>query len=304
MIKRTIEISGFKRYLSIKDRQLVIKEDDAIIGQVPAEDIGILIIDTPTATYSHSTITLLLEQGAVIVFCGKDHLPVGMLTPLSANALTTKRLSLQLEMKAPLKKQLWKRIVQAKIKAQADLLTDETAKNKLKILADKVKSGDPENREAQAARIYWQKLLGKNFRRDRYGEPPNNLLNYGYMALRAAVGRALVGSGLHPSLGLHHKNQYNPYCLADDLMEPLRPLVDACVLEIIQQESWEGKIEKFEKKKLLELLTVPISTGNKSGPLLVALEFYTSSLFKAIETNADALQIPGIFTDKKGEKES
>ncbi len=214
MIKRTIEVSGFDTFLALKDRQIVIKRAGEVVGSVPAEDVGVLIIDTPAASYTHGTLTAVMENGGVVVLCGGSHTPVGMILPVAGNSLQTERLRYQADAGLPLRKRLWAQLVKAKIKRQAAVVNSK----RLKEMAARVRSGDPDNLEAQAARVYWPQLFGAKFRREREGKPPNNLLNYGYMAVRAAVARAVCGSGLSPSLGLHHHNRYNPFCLADDLL--------------------------------------------------------------------------------------
>lgn len=297
MIKRTIEISSRGLALSVQDNQLVIRNNGDELQRSPIEDIGVLLLASNGVTYTHSVITRLLANGAVIVACGDDHLPCGLLLPQD-NALQTQRLALQLQASKPLHKQLWRQIVVAKITNQAFALDHSFPEFKLMLaLRDEVRSGDPTNVEAQAAKRYWAALfkgLGQPFRRDREGPPPNNLLNYGYMALRATVARAVAGAGLHPSIGIHHHNRCNGFCLADDLMEPLRPLVDIRVRRL-----WNaGRIilDGETKRELLGTLTATVKVGDAEGPMMVALERYIASLVRCYAGEQDRLEIPKLCT--------
>lgn len=295
MIKRTVEISGYKTYFHMTHGQLVVEREGEQVGQVPIEDIGLLVVDNPTASYSHLGVVRLLENGAAVILCGEDHLPAGVLTPIEGNSLQAERLRIQVEAPLPTRKRLWQQIVQAKIRHQAEIAGSPEAKTRLLQLLEQVKSGDPHNVEAQAARVHWAAWLGprSGFRRERDGSPPNSLLNYGYMVLRAAVARAIVGAGLHPSLGLQHHNRYNAYSLADDLMEPFRPLVDLTVREL-----WHGgkrEIDKEAKQVLLGLLTHTCETDGRIGPLLVAIEFLSASLLKCLSGAEKNLRVPSLF---------
>ena len=290
MIKRTIEISTRGVFLSVELDQLVVALEGQELQRIPIEDIGVLIVDTNGATYTHAVITRLLTSGAVIVACDGKHLPCGLLLPQD-NCLQSQRLAAQVETSKPLRKQLWRQLVSAKIAHQAAMLDHAPAvQSALKGMARRVRSGDPDNLEAQAARRYWPALLGQSFRRDQEGDPPNNLLNYGYMALRAAVARAIAGAGLHPSLGLHHHNRSNPFCLADDMLEPLRPLVDRRVRALCQAGRTE--IDKEAKRELLGVLTETVTLGDTAGPLLVALERLAASLVGCCQGRSNRLEIP------------
>ena len=178
------------------------------------------MLPVPGRRIPHPSLLRLLHHGAVVVLCGPDHLPAGILLPVADNDLLTERLATQTRAPLPLKKQLWRQIVRHKITGQAgNLPADHPIRRQLLDLAARVNSGDTSNCEGQAGRFYWPAMFGKNFRRDPDGEPPNGLLNYGYMVFRAAIARAIVAGGLHPALGLHHSNRNNPFCLADDLVE-------------------------------------------------------------------------------------
>ncbi|HAK38057.1 MAG TPA: type II CRISPR-associated endonuclease Cas1 [Nitrospina sp.] len=292
MIKRTIAIDNPSR-LSVKNSQLIIEQNGEVAGKVPTEDIGILIIDHPAVLYTHVSITALLENNTAVVLCGENHHPKGLLLPLDTNSVQSERFRCQIESGSPLKKRLWKQTVQAKIRNQANLLTNrgvETAR--LSILANKVKSGDPQNIEAQASRFYWPRIFDKNFRRERTGPPPNNFLNYGYMILRAAVARSLVSSGLLPTLGIHHRNRYNAYCLADDVMEPFRPIVDLTVLKVLEEFGEIEELTSNVKKVLLGVLTHTVSYKDQARPLMVGLHQTTASLYRCFSGEQKSIDYP------------
>ncbi|MCD4830568.1 MAG: type II CRISPR-associated endonuclease Cas1 [Anaerohalosphaeraceae bacterium] len=234
MIKKIIEISHGKCFLSVKLGQLIVRKEDEPQRSIPIEDIGVLLIDNQATIYTHCVMTELLDNNCAVVLCGSNHHPTGMLLPLSANSTQRETFGYQINAKEPLKKRLWQQIIKTKIKHQAKIVKDcGKTYSALKAMADRVKSGDPENLEAQASRKYWPVFIQDTlFRRDMNGIPPNNLLNYGYTVLRAAVARSLVSSGLLPTLGIHHRNRYNAYCLADDIIEPFRGFVDAKVRDI------------------------------------------------------------------------
>jgi len=257
---------------------------------VPIEDIGVLILATTAASYTHAVLTRLLSGGAVIVACDDDHLPCGLLLPQTA-ALQTQRLSRQVEATKPLRKRLWKQIVVAKITHQADVLVHSpVVARALRAMRTHVRAGDPTNVEAQAARRYCQAMFGKAFRRNRKGAAPNNLLNYGYMAVRAAVARSLACAGLHPSLGLHHHNRSNSFPLADDLVEPLRALVDRRVRRLYSQGA--RKLDKDVRRELLGVLHETVRLGEGTGPLMVALDRTVASLCACYAGQRRKLDIP------------
>ena len=299
MIKRTLEISRDPAYLSVRLGQLQLKRGDEIAASIPCEDLGVVLVDHPQATYSHAALTTLMEHDAVVVLCGRDHLPCGMLLPIGEHTLVVPRLRAQVNASLPTRKRLWQQIVRAKILAQAaNLNPDGPAVRRLREFAASVRSGDPDNREAHAARTYWSAWLldGPNrdaaddFRRDPDAPGLNALLNYGYAVMRAAVARAIVAAGLHPALGLHHRHRSNAFCLADDLMEPLRPIVDARVRELAA----DGELELTQpvKAALLDLLTLEVQTGEFNGPLLVALHRYVASLVSVLEGHAREISVP------------
>lgn len=305
MIKRTIEISREPAHLRVRLDQLVIQHrhgEDKRETSVPCEDIGMILIDQPQTTYTHGALMTLMRSGAVLVVCGQDHLPAGLLLPMAGHTEVVWRVNDQITVSKPLCKQLWQQLVQAKLRAQAANLAPGTSeRSKLLGLARRVRSGDPSNIEAQAARVYWSVWLGEGdpFRRNPDGKDPlNSMLNYGYAVLRAALARSLVAAGLMPVLGLHHSNRSNAFCLADDLLEPLRPMVDACVRELHRQA--HNQLDQPTKARLLELLTLKVRVGQHAGPLLVALHRMVASLVRCLEGEEKRIQIPVAEDDAEG----
>jgi CRISPR-associated protein Cas1 len=306
MIKRIIEISQARTYLSIKYGQLIIKEGGEQVASIPCEDIGVLLVDHRGTTYTHSVFTELLRCGAAVVLCGENHHPTGMLLPIESNTLQTEHFRQQAETKEPVKKRLWKQIVQAKIKHQAKLAGKESSVYKsLMVLRKRVRSGDPDNIEAQASRKFWPAYLADlidfstalgmtTFRRNVNGTPPNNMLNYGYMVMRAAVARALCSAGLHPSIGIHHRNRYNAYCLADDIMEPFRGFVEAKVRDICKSEGVPDELDQQIKAKLLEVLYETVFIGGFKGPLMVGLHRTMASLQRCFAGEQKEMDLPQI----------
>ncbi|MBI4177950.1 type II CRISPR-associated endonuclease Cas1 [bacterium] len=294
MIKRTVAIENPGK-LSVHLNQLQIKQEDRLVGQVPVEDIGVLVIDHPAVLYTHGCLTALLDNNTAVVFSGGNHHPSGLLLPLDSNNVQSERFRIQIEASAPLKKQLWKQTVQAKIRNQAQLLKIiGEEEGRLRDLARQVKSGDPENLEAQSARYYWKKLLGAEFKRERFGKPPNNLLNYGYMVLRAGVARALVSTGLLPTIGIHHCNRYNAYGLADDVMEPYRVFVDRAVHRINSEAEDCSELSKEIKKGLLEILACDVRFEDTASPLMVGLHRTTASLYRCFAGEEREIDYPGL----------
>lgn len=297
MIKRTIEISRQPTYLSARLGQLIVQPFDAPKEQatsIPAEDIGIVVVDHPQVTYSHAALQTLLDQGACVVVCGRDHQPAGLLLPISSHTQQVERLQEQISASRPCVKRLWQQIVIAKVKAQAAVISDHPkAVRKLNALARDVKSGDTTNIEAQAAKVYWSVWREEfsGFARDQDGADPLNAhLNYGYAILRAAVARALVAAGFQPALGLHHSNRANAFCLADDLMEPLRPVIDRQARALIREDRPE--LDQANKGRLLSTLTAPCELEGQTGPLMVQLHRYTASLGRCYRGEDSQLSIP------------
>ena len=281
MLKRTLFISN-PYHLSLKNKQLVVSGKAGMpIKTAPVEDLGFIVLDHPQISFTMKLVEELNEFNVATVFCDSKHLPSSMLLPLDANHIQNEIFRAQVGASEPLKKNLWKQTIEAKIKNQGRLLK-KLGKNNvpLKAVAKTVKSGDNDNREGFAARLYWIELMGRNFIRDRYGDPPNPFLNYGYILLRSAVARALAGSGLLATLGIHHRNRYNAFCLADDIMEPYRPYVDEIVFQMNKKWPDAFMLEKEHKAELLQLMTTDVKIGENKRPLMVALSQTTASLAK------------------------
>ncbi len=300
MIKRTVEISTPGCYVHTKDEQLLIEKDGFKVGTIPIEDLGVLIFDSPQLLITSSVMRSLAEQNVAVIFTDSKHLPSSLTIPFSVNSIQTKVLNQQIAISLPTKKRLWSAIISQKIANQARSLEicgrDGTA---LKEISNRVRSGDPENLEAYAAKLYWKKLFGDEFRRDREAVDSNMLLNYGYAIVRAATARAIVGTGLHPSLGINHKNQYNPFPLADDLVEPLRPFVDVSVFKIVNgllpgpdRFGPEITLNRDTKQELLGILADDCKFDGLRSPLLVALGNYAASVKQAMMGETEKLLIP------------
>lgn len=285
MIKRIIDISE-PAYLHLKHQQLLIDKEGETVGQIPIEDLSVVILENPQIVLTQAVVIACQKNKVALVFCDERHLPYSLLLPLSdGNTLHNKILRQQIEMKAPTKKRLWKGVVQNKIKQQIITLTKACKPTKqLDRLVKKVKSGDPENIEAQAARKYWRILFGDDFRRNINEPGINGLLNYGYAIIRAVLARAIVGGGLHPAIGIFHRNQYNGLCLVDDLMEPLRPWVDWLVYDFSKHASPSLlEVNKETKKILLELPACTVNYSKQKMPLMNACHYLVADFKKAFE---------------------
>ncbi len=298
MIKKVIYISN-PAYLKTNIEQLVVEQpgitEESNSKSLPIEDIGVLILDHQQITITQFTLSKLLENNVSVITCDATHHPVGLFLNLDGNTLQSQKHQAQVDASVPLKKQLWQQTVMAKIQNQAALLKQErAAHNYLQALAERVKSGDSDNCEAKAAAYYWKRLFPEflSFSRERYGAPPNNLLNYGYAILRALVARALVGSGLLPTLGIFHRNQYNAYCLADDIMEPYRPYVDKVVCDIIRLNGKFLDMTPSMKKDLLSVPAMDVVIQGKKSPLMNAVSRTTASLVSCFEGNSRKLIYP------------
>ncbi len=266
-----------------------------VLNTVPIEDIGIVVLDNHQITLTHGLLDSLLENNSAIVTCNRSHMPSGLFMPLATNDEQSQKFRAQIESSEPLKKQLWSQTITAKILNQAANLKERKIPiNNMITWAKKVRSGDPDNYEGRAAAYYWKNFFSMipNFLRDRYGEPPNNLFNYGYAILRAIIARALAGSGLLPTFGIHHSNKYNAYCLADDIMEPYRPYVDKVVYTVVSNGEDFYELNSSIKKQLLEIATVDVIIEEKRSPLMVAAQRTTSSLAKCFEGEARKIIYP------------
>lgn len=300
LLKRTLEISREPVHLAVRNEQLLLRRDGQVVAQAPCEDIGVLVVDHPQTTYSHHALAKLAEHGVAVILCGRDHLPAAMILPLADHSQVVWRINDQIAAGRPLVKRLWQQIVAAKVRAQASNLDPSLpAYKKLHALAGEVRSGDPGNIEAQAAKLYWRNWLATDdldtldsepFRRDANAAGLNSFLNYGYAIVRAAVGRAIVSAGLHPAIGIHHSNRSNAFCLADDLIEPFRPLVDDRVREMHRQGYDE--LNQPAKAELLSLLTTPMTLDDQTGPMMVMLHRLAASLVRCYAGEQRTLEIP------------
>jgi len=293
MIKRILEISSGPARLSIAHRQLVIEREGQEPATVPCEDLGVVLVDHPAVSYTHGVFTALAEAGAAVVLCGRGHLPSSLLLPLEGNTTQTERFHAQLEASLPLQKRLWQALVAAKIELQAAVLCAANGEDAgLRELARRVRSGDPENLEAQAAQRYWPRLLGPAFRRRRDGPPPNNLLNYGYVVFRSAAARALCSAGLLPTIGIHHHQRSNSFCLADDMLEPFRPYVDYRIWTLIRSGAAIEELNRHTKQALLSLFNESIQIADRRTPLLLAFHATASSLNDSFQSGESRLALP------------
>jgi len=310
MIKKTLCFSN-PAYLSLRDRQLVIKlpevekainypeklKQEAELTR-PIEDIGIIVLDNRQITLTTGLMDALLENNSAVITCDARSMPVGMMLPLSGNTTQSERFRHQINSSLPLRKQLWQQTIQYKIRNQLAVLKQYTnAETKcMQKWANDVKSGDTENMEARAAAYYWKGLFGHidGFVRDRDGVAPNNLLNYGYAILRAVVARSLVASGLLPTLGIHHHNRYNAYCLADDIMEPYRPYIDMLVYDITVQYGIDIELSKDIKAELLSIPTLDVIIDGKRSPLMIGVSQTTASLYKCFKGEIRKIIYPEI----------
>ena len=289
MIKKTVCFSH-PAYLSLRNGQMIVKLDphDDLPEQqasLPIEDIGLVVLDHRQITITSGVMEALLENNAAVVTCDDSHIPRGLLLPLEGHTVQQERFEAQTEASTVLKKQLWQQTVAQKIRNQAAVLRRTTGKRQGNMLqwARDVRSGDSTNLEGRAAAYYWSQLFKpdiEHFVRDRSGEWPNSMLNYGYAILRAIVARGLVGSGLLPTMGIHHHNRYNAYCLADDVMEPYRPYVDRLVVDLMVKYRNVEEIHKDLKRELLGIPTIEVTIGGQRSPLMVAVSTTTASLAK------------------------
>lgn len=308
MIKKTLYF-GNPAYLSLRNEQLVIKlpeveSTDSIPEEmkkinertIPIEDIGVVVLDNKRITITTGAMEAMLENNCAIISCDSKSLPVGLMLPLTGNTLQNERFRTQLDASLPTKKQLWQQTIKQKVFNQERVLARYTDAETgcMQRWSNEVRSGDPDNVEAKAAAYYWKNIFPSipDFVRGREGEPPNNLLNYGYAILRAIIARALVASGLLPTLGIHHHNRYNAYCLADDIMEPYRPYVDELVLQIMMEEDDYSELTRDLKAKLLQIPVIDVMINGKRSPLMIAAGLTTASLYKCFAGESKQIIYP------------
>ena len=284
MIKRTL-FFGNPAYLSTKNEQLVVNfpEEDKKEATIPIEDLGYVVLEDPQITVTNGLLRKLVQNKTAVITCDQQHLPCSILQPLVGHSEQTERMRHQLNASLPLRKNLWQQTVIAKIENQANhLLKREKKALKLKRWAKEVKSNDAQNHEAIAAAYYFQTLFDniEDFSRNQKGVAPNNLLNYGYAILRAVAARALVSSGMLPSVGIYHHNKYNAFCLADDIMEPYRPFVDAVVYEIVETGCQIEELNTNIKGELLSIPAIDVTIDGNQSPLMNAMSRTTNSLYE------------------------
>lgn len=310
MIKRTLYFEN-PAYLSLRSRQMVIKKPSAddlppldfnnpkeypdTVKTIPIEDIGLVVLDCQQIIISSALLAALLDNNCAVVTCDQKHLPTGLLLTLYGNKVQTERHHQQIGASLPLKKQLWQQTIQAKIRNQAAVLKtvpDVETGNMLAWIRD-VKSGDSDNHESRAAAYYWKSIFVDNPRFTRESDDITNaMLNYGYAIIRALVARALVGAGLIPSIGIHHHNRYDAYCLADDIMEPYRPYVDLIVLKAVNDGRLPERLDTITKKAFLELTTTEVLIDGIRRPLMLAISQTVTSLQKCFAGETRKLSFP------------
>ena len=296
MLKRTILLEN-KASVSTKNLQLLIKTD-LRESSIPVEDIGYLVIDHPQVYLSIPAMNLLIENNSAIIICGETHLPSGMFLNLNSHHIQQELFRNQIEASLPLKKQLWQQTIIEKITNQGILLEKITGEtNYFEFLASKVLSGDTSNMEGVAANFYWKSFFecgDLKVKRERFGDFPNNFLNYGYAILRAATARSISGSGLLNTLGIHHRNKYNAFALADDMMEPFRPLVDEKVFELMQSNAEENLTTSI-KTEFLKILTQTVYFNEEKSPLMIGLQRCASSLQQCFTGEKKKLNFPKLW---------
>ncbi len=294
MIGRIVEVADDKRHIFLSRGFLVVQETEGErreLGQVPLDDVAAVIGNAHGLSYTNNLLVALAERCAPFVLCAANHNAVGMLLPIEGNFQQAKRFDAQIAATQPTAKRLWAEIVKSKLQQQAAALEASGAPfAPLQAMVRKVRSGDPENFEAQGARRYWGLLFGDDFRRDREAEGVNAMLNYGYTVLRAATARAVVAAGLHPTLGLHHSNEGNAMRLVDDLMEPFRPLIDLRVWQLHKQG--ETQVTPENKRALVRTLYDDMQTSAGATPVMVCAQKLATSLAQIFLGEQDKLDLP------------
>lgn len=306
MIKRVV---GFQNpaYLSLKLGQMVVTFPDIekqpnipidvkqeLVHTIPIEDVGVLVLDHKQVTITQALMAELLDNNVAIVTCDERHLPTGLMLPLDCNHIQTERFKKQIEASEPLKKQMWQQTITSKILGQAKLLSLEHIDNRNMLAwSQQVRSGDADNLEGRAAAYYWKNIFhNSNFVRGQEGAPPNNLLNYGYSIVRALMARALVAAGLLPTLGIHHHNRYNAYCLADDIMEPYRPYVDLAVIQLLRHTADISELTPSIKRELLGITTMDVNIENHRSPMMIAVQTTANSVLRCFSGESRKIIYP------------
>jgi len=291
---RILEFSATPVFVRLRLGQMVIERDGQPETTLPLEDVAVIVVSHPQAVFTNAVYSEFLKLGGTVVLCDQHHNPAGLLLPLVGHSTQQERFEAQAAAPLPLKKRLWGQIVRAKVARQGAVLRAACGDDAgLGAMALRVRSGDTGNLEALAAQRYWPRLFGDPaFRRRRDGDGPNGLLNYGYAVLRAAVARAICASGLHPSLGLHHCNRYDAFCLADDLMEPFRPVVDAAILPIVRARGMNAPVDREFKIEILSLLSGRFDANGERRTLFDWLSSSSSSLAHIYSGSRESLELP------------
>jgi CRISPR-associated protein Cas1 len=294
---RILDFSATPVFVRLRLGQMVIERDGQPDTTVPLEDVAIIVVSHPQAVFTNGVYSEFLKLGGAVVVCDRDYSPAGLLLPLVGHTTQQERFEAQAAAPLPLKKRLWGQIVRAKVERQGAVLRAERGDDAgLRAIALRVHSGDAGNLEALAAQRYWPRLFGDPaFRRRRDGDGPNSLLNYGYAVLRAAVARAICASGLHPSLGLHHGNRYDPFCLADDLMEPFRPIVDAVVATIVRERGMAAPLSHESKTDILSALLGRFDANGERRTLFDWLSSSAASLARIYLGSHESLDLPELW---------
>lgn len=293
MLYRVVEIYDENKYLSLDRGFLQIQQGNQVLGKVPLDDIGTLLLTAQGVTVTKNVLNALSENGCITILCGKNYAPQNMVVPIGQHYHFAKIVKNQINASLPLKKRIWQQIIIDKIKNQSLCLkihNREKEAKQLEIYSSQVKSGDTENKEAQAAKIYFKALFGNEFTRDKDAEGINSFLNYGYAIIRSAMARAVCSAGLISSLGLHHDNFLNAFCLVDDFLEIYRPIVDTIVYEICKEDIKE--LTPKEKKILTDSLWVKMETKKGASPVFQSMQYMVSSYVKALEEKKTEIEIP------------
>ncbi len=295
MSNRIIEIGTGGSYLKYRNHQLLLERENDTVS-LPIEDLTAIVLDTPQSTITNYALRELAKAGVAVLTSDESHQPVGLFLPLEGHSLQRARIGAQAELSKPTKKRLWQQIVRAKLKVQAKILQTVSGTDAgISKLAGKVRSGDPTNIEAQAAKRYWSKFFLKaGFKRDRLVEDQNRFLNYGYAILRSLMARSIVATGLHPSLGIYHKNKYNAFALADDLMEPYRPFVDLICWEVARDFGEKAEMEQDLRKALLGFVHLIPRIDEEEHSMQGAIRKTAQSLASVIQEQQTVLSLPEV----------
>jgi len=293
MFHRVVEIQEENRYVSLERGFLKISQGNTKIGQVPVDDVAVLLVSAQSVSFSKHILNELAGRGGISVLCGKNYVPQSMVMPVAGHYMQAGVIKTQIEASLPFKKNIWKQIVENKLRNQAKTLAacgNGEMAARLNIIAGTVKSGDTGNREAVGAKLYWKALFGDTFKRDKDGDGINALLNYGYAVVRASFCRAICAAGLLPSFGVFHENALNPFCLADDFIEPFRPIVDSVVRQLTRETVQELTPEI--KRRLVDILLAELETSEGRSPLCQAAHYLCSSYVGALKTKKPEIAIP------------